>query len=229
MQKIKSNGHAVNKKRGLSDAEKEAIKEMFVSCDGIIKDDMAAKMKASVGKDVSVFQVTGAIVTFHRQVAKGEIILKDPKTYKAFMDAKRAKWASYKSDKYKDYKKRLIKGKKVPAKVLKAVAKAKPVPNRRRGRGLRRRLLHKPYFVDIRLGGADDLGTKKPKVSKAPLIKVLKEDMKSVKMASVNPLFRAVTEQPVILQEMAKMRAAMEQFYKSAMLILDSLKDASSK
>jgi hypothetical protein len=191
------NGHVVNKKRGLTDKEKEALKKLFLSCDGIIKNDMTAQMKASVGKDVSIFQVTGAIVTFHRQVAKGEIVLKDPKAYKAFMDARRAKWASYKSDRYKKYKTRLIKGKKVPAKVLKAVAKAKPVPKI----------------------------AKKPKVSKVDK-KAL--EMKHTKPLTANPIFKKThkEQQVILVQEMAKMRTAMDQFYESALLILNSLKTA---
>jgi hypothetical protein len=57
-------------------------------------------MKAAVGKDISIFQVTGAIVGLHRKAARGEIVLRNSKSYKAFMANHRKQWARYSSSKY---------------------------------------------------------------------------------------------------------------------------------
>jgi RNA polymerase sigma factor (sigma-70 family) len=94
------NGHVLACKRALSEHEKSIIKSMFVSANGMIKEDTSLKMKAAVGKDISVFQITGAIVGLHRWVSKGELKLRNLKAYKAFIANHRKKWATYKSSKY---------------------------------------------------------------------------------------------------------------------------------
>jgi hypothetical protein len=98
--KKKKNGHVKAKKRKLSEYENELIKSLFVSANGMIREDTSLKMKALVGKDISIFQITGKIVGLHKLVLKGELVLRDFNAYKKVMDNHRKKWATYKSSKY---------------------------------------------------------------------------------------------------------------------------------
>jgi hypothetical protein len=94
------NGHAVSKKRPLSDRDKEVIEEMFLNVNGMIQEDTCLKMKAEVGRYISIFQVTGYVVRLHSLVAQGKLEVEDLDSYKEFIEAHRRKWATYKSPKY---------------------------------------------------------------------------------------------------------------------------------
>jgi len=98
------NHHSVAKRRPLSDDEKELIRNKFIAFNGMISNNLCTEMMKSLGEDISVFQVTGYIVTLHKKVMEGQIDLRDLKSYKNYLNAHRAKWATYKSAKYQTKK-----------------------------------------------------------------------------------------------------------------------------
>ena len=98
------NGHAKEKRRPVSEHEKNILREMFLAVNGQIESDICVEMKKRMGPDVSMAQVTGQMVGFHIQVARGKLMVKDHKAYYGCLQAHRAKWATYKSAKYQDPK-----------------------------------------------------------------------------------------------------------------------------
>jgi RNA polymerase sigma factor (sigma-70 family) len=98
------NGHAKEKRRPLSDREKEILRTMFLEVNGQIESKVCVEMKKKVGPDISMAQVTGQMVGFHMQVAKSKMAVKDHKAYQQCIQTHRAKWATYKSAKYQDPK-----------------------------------------------------------------------------------------------------------------------------
>jgi len=109
------NGHAIAKKRNLTASEKESIRLFFVRANGIIQADASLKLKETLGRGVSIFQVVGAINGLHRQVSNGTLPVKNMEAYKKNIQARRRLWKTYKSYKYQP--------KKFPAP---KVAQAKP-------------------------------------------------------------------------------------------------------
>jgi hypothetical protein len=116
------NNHAIAKVRPLNEAEVKKIRNRFIALDGVIPDDTWAKLKETMSKDVSVFQITGQVVRLHRAVARGEIALKNKKAYNAAIQARRDKWKTYDSAKYREFAKRTAaKAKKTTAVIVKRV------------------------------------------------------------------------------------------------------------
>jgi hypothetical protein len=116
------NHHAIAKVRTLSEDEIKSIRNRFIELDGVIPDDTWKKLKETMKEDVSVFQITGQVVKLHNEVKNGSIILKDKKAYLAAIQAKRNKWKTYNSPKYKLLAKRTsAKAKKVTATIAKRV------------------------------------------------------------------------------------------------------------
>lgn len=95
-----ANGHAVAKKRVLTDSERARIREFFVKANGIIKADASLKLKETLGRSVTIFQVVGAINGFHRQVNNGTLSVENMEAYKENIQARRDLWKTYKSNKY---------------------------------------------------------------------------------------------------------------------------------
>jgi hypothetical protein len=78
-----------------------------------------------MSKDISVFQITGQVVRLHRAVAKGEIALKNKRAYTAAIQAKRSKWMTYNSEKYREFATRTgARVKKVTNTIVKRVKTA---------------------------------------------------------------------------------------------------------
>ena len=129
------NHHPKAKVRPLTEAEIKKIRDRFIELDGVIPDDTWAKMRKSMHKDISVFQITGQVVRLHREVEQGTIVLKNKKAYTLSIKARRSKWAGYNSKKYKDFAARTgLRVKKVTASIAKRVkatvakkAQSKPV------------------------------------------------------------------------------------------------------
>jgi hypothetical protein len=89
--------------RPLTEEERELIKERFLKLGGIIKEDATKCLKKEI-PDVSIFQITGAIVGLHRKVRTGIIQVKDPLKYQSHINIKRQTWASWNSPKYQELK-----------------------------------------------------------------------------------------------------------------------------
>lgn len=100
------NGHKIGKKRKLTHLEKQKIKEAFIKVGGIIEEDFCKKIHQNMN-NVSIFQVTGYVTSLHSKVSRKKISIPDFNTYAQWMRKRRKKWASYKSDRYKAYAKRL--------------------------------------------------------------------------------------------------------------------------
>lgn len=116
------NGHAISKKRDLTNDEKSIIRRTFLRKNGVIGNDDTLKIMESLGKGLCTFQVVGVINGFHRQAAKGTLTLRDKASYDAHMDGRRRLWATYKSPRYFKLKRDI---KKLDAQ--KAAAAAVPV------------------------------------------------------------------------------------------------------
>ena len=101
---VGSNGHAIAKKRNLTKDEKESIRLFFVRANGIIQADASLKLKETLGRNVTIFQVVGAINGFHRQVRDGVLTVKNMEAYKKNIQARRRLWRTYKSHKYQPKK-----------------------------------------------------------------------------------------------------------------------------
>jgi hypothetical protein len=104
------NGHRPAKIRPLSPNEKGLIEKFFSNKNGMIKNDLCVRFKQhKLPEEISIFQVTGYIVTLHRRVAQGDLQIRDLKAYKEFMGYHRAVWKSYNSPKYWAMRKRFPK------------------------------------------------------------------------------------------------------------------------
>jgi hypothetical protein len=80
------NGHKVERKRDLTEVEKNKITNFFLSHSGKLEYDMSvAWRKANLPTDVSAFQVVGFVTTLHRAATKGTLKVKDPDGYAEFM------------------------------------------------------------------------------------------------------------------------------------------------
>jgi ribosomal protein S13 len=100
------NHHPIAKVRPLNEAEIKKIRDRFIELDGVIPNDTWVDLKKTMSKDISIFQITGQVVRFHREVAKGTITLKNKRAYTMSIKAKRNKWMTYNSKKYKEFAKR---------------------------------------------------------------------------------------------------------------------------
>lgn len=83
------NGHKASMKRKLEEQEKDFIRSQFINLNGIIYEDVCIKIHKELGKEVTIFQVTGFITLLHRYVAKGEIELRDMGSYLTALDERR--------------------------------------------------------------------------------------------------------------------------------------------
>ena len=75
------NGHKVLKKRKLLEWEKNYIRAEFIKLNGIIHEDFTLPIKAKLGDEVSIFQVTGFVTLLHKYVAEGSLVLPDMNRY----------------------------------------------------------------------------------------------------------------------------------------------------
>lgn len=94
------NGHAKEATRSLTDQEKQMVRLAFVKANGVIPEDFCLRIKENLGPLVSIFQVTGIVASLHRQVAKGQLQLKNMEAYQTSIEAHRKSWAAYKSERY---------------------------------------------------------------------------------------------------------------------------------
>lgn len=84
------NGHKRLAVRQLTVEEKDKIREEFLRLNGEITEDAAVSICNSLSPDVSIFQVTGAIVGLHRQVRLGALEVRDRPSYDAALVARRS-------------------------------------------------------------------------------------------------------------------------------------------
>jgi RNA polymerase sigma factor (sigma-70 family) len=99
---LSGNNHRISKVRDLTVNEKNRIRnELFIPANGMISSDACVAFKAKMSVDVTIFQITGQIVSLHRKVAKGEIILRRLDAYNRYLDNRRKLWASYDSPRYR--------------------------------------------------------------------------------------------------------------------------------
>jgi RNA polymerase sigma factor (sigma-70 family) len=96
------NGHKSKKVRELTAREKGLIrKKLFMSVNGMIEPDACVRFKAKyLPKEITIFQITGCIVGFHGEVAKGQLRLSDMKGYEEFIRSHRNLWKTYNSPRY---------------------------------------------------------------------------------------------------------------------------------
>jgi len=94
------NGHKSEKKRPLSDSEKNFIRSEFMKLNGQFEEDACVSIKNKLDPDVAIFQVTGFVTYIHLQIARGEIEVPDMNSYLKFIQKHRNKWATYNSPKY---------------------------------------------------------------------------------------------------------------------------------
>ena len=106
-QVIASNGHKSQKVRNLTEGERELIRrKLFMPANGMIGPDSCVKFKAAnLPAEITIFQVTGCIVNLHRQVAQGQLELRDMNAYVKFIRSHRNLWKTYDSPKYKAMRK----------------------------------------------------------------------------------------------------------------------------
>lgn len=98
------NGHKKNKKRLLTDKEKDIICSEFVKVNGEIKEDVCVRIRAKLSPEISIFQVTGIVVQLHKKVKKGQLKLKNMRNYRKFIQGHRKHWTTYNSEKYQKMK-----------------------------------------------------------------------------------------------------------------------------
>ena len=113
-QTIPINGDALNKhqvlyRRDLTDHEQTIIKVEFLKLNGIfesLKKD-CTRIRAKLGNDVSVFQVSGFVTRLHQQVMAGELEVRDINAYRAAIRSHRKHWLTYEGDKYDEMRSRV--------------------------------------------------------------------------------------------------------------------------
>ena len=98
--KLSGNGHKSEKKRDLTDSEKNFIRTQFMKLNGQFEEDTCVKIKEQLHPDVAIFQVTGFVTYIHLQIARGEIKVPNMNCYLKFIQKHRSKWATYNSPKY---------------------------------------------------------------------------------------------------------------------------------
>jgi len=102
-----SNGHKSQKVRDITEGERELIRrKLFMPANGMIGPDACVKFKAAnFPAEITIFQVTGCIVSLHRQVAQGRLELRDMEAYVKFIRSHRNLWKTYDSPKYQAMRK----------------------------------------------------------------------------------------------------------------------------
>lgn len=98
--KRSGNGHKSEKKRDLTDSEKDFIRAQFMKLNGQFEEDACVKIKKQLHPDIAIFQITGFVTYIHLQIARGEIKVPDMNKYLQFIQSHRNKWATYNSPKY---------------------------------------------------------------------------------------------------------------------------------
>ncbi|RKY82669.1 hypothetical protein DRQ07_00670 [candidate division KSB1 bacterium] len=89
------NGHKKEKVRKLYDWEKNIIRFEFIKLNGQIYEDACLKIKARLGKEVSIFQVTGFVTLLHKYVSLGKLELPDMASYIIHIKQKHKLWVQY--------------------------------------------------------------------------------------------------------------------------------------
>lgn len=103
------NGHKSEKKRDLTDTEKDSIRAEFVAQNGTADDDHWVEFKKGMDDEVAIFQVTGFVSYLHREVARGNIILGNQSAYLTWLKGQYKLWAQYQSPKYSSYRAKVAK------------------------------------------------------------------------------------------------------------------------
>jgi len=98
------NGHKKAKTRKLYDWEKNIIRFEFIKLNGQIHEDACLEIKNRLGKEVSIFQVTGFVTLLHKYVSLGKLRLPDMTSYVIHLKQKHKLWAQYE----KNHARRLI-------------------------------------------------------------------------------------------------------------------------
>jgi RNA polymerase sigma factor (sigma-70 family) len=174
------NHHPKAKVRPLTEAEVKKIRNRFIELDGVIPDDTWANLKKVMSEDISVFQITGQVVGLHREVEQGTIVLKNKRAYTLSIKARRNKWATYNSKKYKDFAARTgLRVKKVTASIAKRVkatvakkAQSKPIAPKATSTVLQKiclRILKKDNTFETK-----EIEAKSKDISKTDIPKLLK-------------------------------------------------------
>lgn len=99
LQKRKSNNHKSQKVRKLTEKDKKYIERQFKKYNGQIEGH-CSDISRKLGPDISVFQVSGYIISLHAQVKNGDCKLSNLDSYKKVMQKHRNTWKTYKSSKY---------------------------------------------------------------------------------------------------------------------------------
>jgi len=92
----KGNGHDRAKMRRFTTGEKASMRTRFVAANGQLDDDQTVEWTrkfndaGSKSRPLSAFQVPGFVAYLHGQVSTGELTLRDPGSYRSFLDARRA-------------------------------------------------------------------------------------------------------------------------------------------
>lgn len=96
------NRHRSLKQRDLEISEKEKIQNgLFLPNNGMITPDLCVQFKArELPAVVAIFQVTGYVTTLHDRVKRGELNVRDKRSYEAYLKEHRDRWATYDSPKY---------------------------------------------------------------------------------------------------------------------------------
>jgi hypothetical protein len=94
------NGHKKNKKRALTDQERDTIKSAFLGLNGEIAEDACIPIHQKLDPEVSIFQVTGFVTCLHGNVCGGALTVRDMDSYLKFLQGHRSLWAMYNSPKY---------------------------------------------------------------------------------------------------------------------------------
>lgn len=104
---VVGNGHKSQKIRDLTEKEKELIqKKLFMPANGMIGADACVKFRAKYfPAEVTIFQITGCIVSLHRKVAQGLLNLRDMSAYEKFIRSHRNLWKTYDSPRYQAMRK----------------------------------------------------------------------------------------------------------------------------
>jgi len=89
------NGHKKAKTRKLYDWEKNIIRFEFIKLNGQIHEDACLEIKNRLGKEVSIFQVTGFVTLLHKYVSLGKLSLPDMTSYVIHLKQKHKLWAQY--------------------------------------------------------------------------------------------------------------------------------------
>jgi hypothetical protein len=107
------NGHKVEKKRNLTNPERDMIRAEFMQVKCMIYEDACVEMYNRIkttlpnSLELAIFQVTGFVSYLHAQIAEGKLIPPDIDLYKTWLQGKRELYATYNSPKYIELRRKL--------------------------------------------------------------------------------------------------------------------------